>query len=79
MEVHDSKVVIAAEYVKMNLTLHVFELRVERIIPGYIAILDDISIVGVPVKVFSDEFCISDVHLNDGYVFIESLIGWLGG
>ena len=77
MEVHDPKVIVAAENIKVDLALHVFELGVEGIVPDYIAVLNCIAIIGVPVKVFSDQFCISDVHLDDRYVFVQCLIGWL--
>ena len=74
VEVHDTEVVIAAKYVKMDLALHEFELGVERIVPGDVAVLDCISIFRIPVEVLGDQFCIPDVHLYDRYVFVENLV-----
>lgn len=44
MEVHDSQVVVAAEYVEMDLALHELELGIEGIVPGDVAVLNCIAI-----------------------------------
>lgn len=53
------------------------ELGVEGITPGDVEIIDNGTILGIPVKMLGDETSISHIHLNNGNVFVNYLDTWV--
>lgn len=70
IEVEDTQVIEAAENVEMDFRFTELDLGVERIGPCDVKVFYYASILGIPIKMLSNKPSVSDVHLDQRYVFI---------
>jgi len=50
-----------------------FELRVEGVVPDYFNVINDRSVIFIPIKMFAHEQGESEVHLYGGNVFVDDV------
>lgn len=71
IEIHDSKIVEAAEDIVMDIILHKLKLRIEGIVPDNLQIVNGQAILFVPVQVLAHQKSVPQVHLKGWNIFVD--------